>query len=318
VAGVPRAPAAATAETPPAAGLAAHGRWASAQADQYQGHYRGAYLSLHLLGAVAVSLALLGLLGHVVGLPGGWGVCFAVLELLSLGLIVLIYRRAKQGRWHERGTNYRVLAELLRHQVQLTSLGLAAPAPRPRAHLSGEADLTLTWMVAHFRALAREQALTAARFDALQLDLARQALVGPWLRGQVSYHERVGAAFERAAQRLETWVFWIFIGAVAACALHFLLPHGLGPLLSFLAAGLPAWGAAFHGILRSADLPRLAERSHAMAERLKHIADGLQAVPREQLCWRSLAEVSRRACADMLTELDDWQALARHRDLRLP
>ncbi len=318
VAGVPRPAATVTTETPSATGLAAHGRWASVQADQYQGHYRGAFLSLYLLGAVAVSLALLGLFGHAVGFPGGWGVLLAVLELLSLGLIVLIYRRARQGRWHERGTNYRVLAELLRHQIQLASLGLAAPAPRPRAHLSGQADLTLTWMVAHFRAVAREQTLTTACFDARQLDLARQALVGPWLRGQVSYHERVGAAFERAAQRLETWVFWIFIGAASACALHFLLPHGIGPLLSFLAAGLPAWGAAFHGILGSADLPRLAARSHAMAERLKHVADSLAAVPREELSWRSLAEASRSACADMLSELDDWQALARHRDLRLP
>lgn len=298
--------------------LEGQARWANELADRYQGLYRGAFLALYLLGALAVTLALLGLLGHVWGFPHGWGVSFAVLEVLTLSLVVLVYARARRGRWHAKGTSYRVLAELLRHGAALAPLGVAPPVLRPRAHLGGEADLTLTWMVAHCRAVVRERGLCDARFDARHLDATRARLAQHWLKGQAGYHRRVEAVFHRAGHRMESWSHGLFGGSVAACVLHFVLPGSWGPFFSILAAALPAWAAAFHGILGTADPLRLAERSRAMADRLDAAAAELSAVPTERLAWRTLADAARSVCADILTELDDWHALARHRDVRLP
>lgn len=295
-----------------------HATWAGALADQYQGLYRGAFLCMYLLGALAVSMALFGVANHLAHGSHSWSIRFAAGELLVLGLILLLYARAKVGRWHSKGTNYRVLGELLRHEEALTPLGIGPPVPRPRAHLGGEADLTLTWMVSHHRAVARDRGLTTARFDAGELSRVRRLLQHDWIEGQVAYHRRVAHAFHCVAHRMEIAAVVLFLGALAACTLHFVLPHDQGPWLSLVAAGLPAWGAACHGILGSADLPRLAMRSEAMATRLEAAGAELGQVPDSALTWRLLAVFARRTCADMLGELDDWQALARHRDVRLP
>jgi hypothetical protein len=280
--------------------------------------YRGAFLVNYGLGAAAVSLALAALLAAASGVHAGLVGALPVLEFVAIALVAFLFVRGRTGRWHEKGVNYRVLAELFRQHVHLAPLGLAVPATRPRAHLGGEADLSLSWMAAHFRSVVREEGLVASRFTRERLEEARDALASGWLRHQEAYHRETKEVLGRAERRLEAASLVLFGLTLVACAAHLFVHGAFGFWLSALAAGLPAWAAACHGVVGQAELARLAERSEAMAIQLSLLAARLEGIPGGDLSFRGVAEVAGSAAQAMLHEHDDWQALSRTGDVPLP
>lgn len=309
------------------AALARHGGWASALAGHYTDLYRGASFLNYLLGAVAVSAALLGLLATAQAFPEHVAhAIHAWLPPLELGCIAIILALVlvggkRVGKWHERAVNYRLLAELLRHTIHLAPLGMAMPSTRPRAHLGGRTDLTATWVQAHYRALIRDLRLPTVRYTPGFVGALQHRLADGWLEDQVQYHERTDRRLEGANVFCERVALGTFLTAAGACVLHLLhLPHGdpWPALLSAIAAGAPAWGAAFHGIRSQGEFERFAERSASMARRLGAIRTDLVERRGDALAWRTLVERARTAAAAMLDELNDWQALSRAGDVPAP
>jgi hypothetical protein len=112
-----------------------------AQAVLYSEFYRSAFVFNYLAAAVAVSLALTGLLPEIQPLHDFLGnvgstVFKAALVTAELALIVSIlwiWRRGATRQWHRRWLDYRRLAENLRHLRMLTLVGARGTALRPRA-----------------------------------------------------------------------------------------------------------------------------------------------------------------------------------------
>ena len=298
--------------------IAPHAQRADLLARHYLHLYRGAFLVNFLLGATAVTMALWSLLSQDPSSHGPGRSVAPVVEIIALSTILVIYARARTGRWHRRGIDYRVLAELFRQQRHLAPLGLTVPSTRPRAHAGGGADLSLAWTVAHARAVERERGLRSARFTPEAGQAAGDRLGRGWLDEQAAYHQRLSHVLERGECRLERTGLLLFVGAAIACLLHFLAPDAWHPLLAALAAGLPAWAAALHGILALAEWPRLAERSEGMARRLRELSARIQAAPLGAHTWRDLADLAQQASQEMLHELDDWQVLTRAGDVPAP
>jgi hypothetical protein len=313
------------APSPRDAALAEHQAWASALADHYMPLYRGAFVAVYVLGALAVLSALVPLLCAATcgdaGPTGAWAAAVRVVHefeaLVLLTILALIFA-ARRGRWHERAIDYRILAELLRHTRWLAPLGLAAPNTRPRAHLASEVDLTLTWVVAHYRAVLRNAGMPAGRLDRSDLAAQRDKLAGEWITEQVEYHQDAAARHHHMGHVLERWVHACFFLALAACLAGFLVHGVLGSFLAAVAAGLPAVAAACHGIRTQGEMDRLSKRSASMARRLDDLRRRVRELEGDALAWPDLNERARQASQAMIEELDDWQALSRGLEINPP
>ncbi|HXQ45542.1 MAG TPA: hypothetical protein VN806_02945 [Caulobacteraceae bacterium] len=114
---------------------------ADAQAVLYSEFYRSAFVFNYLAAAVAVTLALTGLLPEIkllhdiLGNAGSTAFKAALVssELALIVSILWIWRRGAARQWHRRWLDYRRLAENLRHLRMLTLVGARGTAPRPRA-----------------------------------------------------------------------------------------------------------------------------------------------------------------------------------------
>ncbi len=302
------------------------GRQASAArlARHYAALYRSSFVANYVLGALAVFLALSTGLVQVrrliEGAPAegaGLGALFTVLELLTIGTILAVWRLGRRGRWHEKSVDYRTLAETLRATGSLAMLGTSVPALRPRPYATEERDLGASWIQTEARAARRAAGLLDARFDAPYLDACR-GLLSHWVAGQAAYHRDNARRLGHVHHRFERLAFLCALGALVACAIH-LIDHdpAVGAWLTWFAAGLPAAAAALHGIDGQAELERISKRSASMAVRLEELRRLPEAtrgprVPESE----TLARTAREVASALLDEVDDWQVLYRAGDIR--
>jgi hypothetical protein len=89
-----------------------------------------------------------------------------------------------------------------------------------------------------------------------------------------------------------------------------------GLWLTFLAAGLPAVGAAAHAVGAAGEFHRLAQRSDAMAGRLNELRNQFLA-PQRQSSAR-IARYASAASSLMMDEVCDWRILCRQPPIQLP
>jgi len=297
-----------------------HYEWCDALAVHYARLYRRGFGWNYVFGALAVTFALLAHVAEDVGhdLEGWTGAVLSfgakglvVAEVLALLVILAVYWRGHGGRWLEKATGYRTLAEHLRQMRHLLPLGLGVPFSRPPAHLGPHADLRLTWMNHHFRAVLREAGIPTARCTPAYVESARAMLATEWIEPQRAFHARRSEDFRHRLHRLERRARWCFGAALAAALLHLTpLGHALGVLLLAIAAGAPAWGAALHGILSQSEFKRLAQRYASMHESLEILSGRL--APRDRPpSLRDLRDVARDAAVEMIEEVNDWQVLYR-------
>jgi hypothetical protein len=280
--------------------------------------YRRGFGWNYVFGALAVTFALLAHVaedaahetsGWLASLLSHGAEGFVVAEILALLVILAVYWRGQGGRWLEKATGYRTLAEHLRQMRHLLPLGLGVPFSRPPAHLGPHADLRLTWMNHYFRAVLRAAGIPAARCTPEYVESVRAMLATEWIEPQRAFHARRSGDFLHRMHRLERRARWCFWAALAAALLHLAHVVPTGVLLA-IAAGAPAWGAALHGILSQSEFKRLAQRYKSMHERLELIAGRL--APRERPpALRVLRDVARDAAVEMIEEVNDWQVLYR-------
>lgn len=248
----------------------------------YSNRYRGAFILNFSLGFLAVLLALIPLSGvlsehtlHAIALY------LTLAEVACIVVIMLIHwygrdpvayngtagsrvlRRLgltniNQG-WRQQWGHARLAAEHMRYidlilgfpGIQLHDEGILEQAGE--AHRETAATL---------RALG-EQCPTAPANDAyIDTYLVHFLSV---IRNQRAYHNNNAHRYHRIHHRLHQTASWSFYLTLLACGMHLFLHH---PLLSALAALLPALAATCHGLLAAGEFNKLAEQWHTMAHAL--------------------------------------------------
>lgn len=295
-----------------------HYRWADALAIFYAARFRSTTIWMYLLACLAVICAVLAvpLRPYKLATP-----VFTFAELLLIICIVISYRRARHGGWHERWLAYRSLAEHLRVIDFLSLLGLTRPEFRAPLHAAND-DPSSRWVDWHFRSIVREFGLPPAAVNANYLKTASEQLRRA-ISGQKAYHEKLARRYKNVQERLHRFGELMFLTTLPLCCWHLIdtlqelkvagnadTHHltGMGEWLIFGAAVLPAAGASLAGILAQGEFKRLARRSEGMHRGLGEVLNVLPAGG-PSLTFESLEMHADDAAKVMLSEVQDWQVL---------
>ncbi len=337
------------AATPDAANL--HGRlrdvlltrfiWADTLAVHFSHLYRSAYVSAYLLSAIAVFIALGGLFfdgGHD---PLRAKVLLVALELLVIGAILAMVLIGRRLLWHERWLDYRALAENLRHG---RFLAFVSEFGRIHGTPPGGEQREPPWFLWYIRATMREIGLPNATLDGTYQWRLLNATLTHEIEGrdgQVAYHRANSANAERIDHVLHRLGVGCFV-ATFLILLAFLVTYGIewmmgatpaagthggcyeNPLLcakpwvTFLAAGLPALGAALAGIRVQGDFEGSRERSQTMLAELDRLADEYRTAESRRIDLEETAELLIATAQTMSEDVDAWQELYGRKRLTLP
>ncbi len=284
-----------------------HCAWADKLAVYYADLYRSSFVANYPMGGLAVLHALLTYADH--GRETRW----VVAELILIVLIIVNTSVGNRRCWHERWIEYRLLAEQLRQMRFLTLLGRALPSFRIPAHYA-HGDPRNTWVNWHFHAIARAPGLVNARIDSAYLQAYRKLLTEHEIQDQVRFHQGNAHRFHIIHRRLHLFGGGLFFLTLGVCVLH-LWSHS--PWLTLFAAVFPAFGAATYGIRNQGEFQRVAERSAAMNERLKEIANQL-VKPGLVFSSRVLGQTAEATADIMTAELLDWRIVFRAKPPELP
>lgn len=290
--------------------------WANFLAIRYAQKFRSGHITNYLLAALAVLIALGGLLAPAIK-P-----LLVALELATIGLLFLNTRVGSDGDWHRRWLQYRHLAESLRPLAYLKRTGLAGPPfrsdyPSGGQGGSAQADWTRWYAAAVWREMASPNGLVD---EGLIHDLAQEVQdqqIGP----QIAYHRVNAERMHHLDHRLHEIGNFLMGTVIAGCVLYlagyFLAHEVIGKMtyfFVFLTAGLPAVGAAVFGMRGHGEHLLAASRStrtiHSLAAneaRLNQV-DGLE----------ELTEELEKTAEIMLDDLSEWNVAYRERSLQVP
>jgi hypothetical protein len=192
--------------------------WGDHRSTVYGELYRGAFIASVLLGAGAVSFALLNVLVH------GWSTIPKLLEVFLLSVVIVMYLRARHYGWKERWLNYRRLERHLNAAAWLALLGRTIRLSAP-AHIWHFYDRA-SWANWYTQCVLRSAPLLNVRVDRDYLNAVRDlALTGlvrdqlEYYRNQVVTHRHTEERLERAGRRL---VIWALLVTTAYLILHLL------------------------------------------------------------------------------------------------
>ena len=281
-------------------------------ANRFALRYRGGFITNFAMSALAVCLAMLGLL-----LPA-LKTLFVIAELLTIAVIVIRTREANRLAWHRRWLDARHLAELLR----LLPLAAALGDLTLLRHGGDRAIGSHGW---YARATAREVGMSEGRIDEARLTMVRDEALS-LIDGQVRYHRANAKQMNLMDHRLRMAGEFLFVATIIACAM-WLLAAAFGversrvlgvdftSAIIFVSVLLPAIGAALYGIRTQGDFCALAVRSQLIVEQLGKLD---KAIRRDALNHRRVIERLRRLHGIMLAEVDQWRQSSEHRPIELP
>jgi hypothetical protein len=297
---------------PPGGPASEHYLVADELANHYGNIYRSSFLANYLLAATAVFLAMLGPLVENWGLGTRAVRCCTIFELLTLLIIYVNFHFARKIRWHDKFTDYRMLAEQLRHLEFVVPLGFV---PSVQAFVGHDPDRPNEhWTTWHVRNLVRQLGIVTGNLNSTEYRGTLETTIrDKWIKNQIDYHLGNADRCEILERKLHGFAIVLFWCTVAACIGH-LLEHLLAPeenaawvssLLTLLAAVCPAWAASAHAIGQFAELRRLQRRSRAMAIGLAQLTARFD--QNTTLHSRQLNELAFRAAEMMLREAFDWR-----------
>ncbi|MEO6360125.1 MAG: hypothetical protein ABIO43_06075 [Sphingomicrobium sp.] len=314
----PASPAAASADglAPTCPSITAAYEWANVLAIRYAQLFRSGHVANYVLSALAVILALFGLIVPSIK------VFLVIAELATIGLLFLNTNAGTSGEWHRRWLQYRQLAESLRPLPYLKCSGLiSTPFRSDFVHGSSHREAGADWTRWYAAAIWREMdnptgVVTATEVGALVDDFVREQVVP-----QAQYHRVNAERMYKLDHRLHEIGNFLTGAVIAVCVLflvgYVLTPHGVKSLTApfiFLTAGLPAVGAAVFGLRGHGEHLLAASRSantavalEATAARLGHASE-----------LEALARDFEHAAAIMLADLNEWTIAYRERSLEIP
>ena len=313
----------------------------SATADTFAIGYadstRSSYIAIAACGAAAVLVGLLSVLF--------WGKIAGIVKVFLLGtegfllwwLAVQYYRPAHGGSWHERMVEYRVLAELLRHQRFVYAFGGAARAERTGDRWWRGPDAWLGWYVqATIRELGfptttvsapyRRTALEAFRSEEVakqlqynDLDRSRNKTIDDALGRFIerAWATAVRVALAGAAIVLLLWLVKMCLPPESMAEL--LLDHVVKPVLTIVMAFLPALIAAVHGIRFQMEFGSASKRADATFKELTAIDGKLDKLlkPGVEPGRKASEAVVRGANDAMVADLSGWSTVYKHKAAEL-
>ena len=290
--------------------------WSNFLAIRYAQLFRSGHVTNYFLSALAVILALFGLLA-----PSA-KIFLVVAELMTIGLLFYNTSAGTNGEWHRRWLQYRHLAESLRPLVYLKRSGLIGNAFRTdfvhgTAHREAGADWTRWYAAAIWREMEGPSGIVS---HGEVRELAK-AVMDEQIVPQAKYHEVNAHRMEKLDHRLHEIGNFLMGGVIAACVL-FLAAYipfeyyvkKMTTSFVFLTAGLPAVGAAVFGMRGHGEHLLAASRSENTALALQRNAARLKHVFRNDL----LAIELEKTAAIMLADLNEWTVSYRERSLEIP
>jgi hypothetical protein len=281
--------------------------------------FRSGFVGNFTLAAVAVVLALAGLLAPQFKLP------IIIGELVCVILILLNTHTGKRFGWHERWMDNRHLAEQLR-ALALTSvlgdLGLRSHT----SHSGRDAAAVPGWVGWLARATAREIGLPNQKSDAAYLGSVRDMALH-LINEQIVYQHTNAARMHKLEHRLHHAGEFLFGGTVVACVVWIVFKLagwpmgvignvGMTEVVTFLTAVLPALGASIYGIRMQGDFAGVAFRSQVTVTRLERLKRAMNDDPLDD--YARLATRLRNLADIMLTDVSNWRTTYQARPLALP
>ena len=296
--------------------------------------YRGAYVFSFAFAAIAVTLALFGVLVHEADVK----LWLVIVEFFIICSILITWRVGMQRQWHRRWLEYRRLAECLRHMRVLAPLGAEGPVNRPGVDVDGQ-----DWVSWYAWSLRRLLPLPDCVVDQSTIAAIRNAVCEVEIAGQTDYHHSNAKRLDTLETRMHLTgqvlfgltglLCIVFVGLylahvfppaedphsdVVACVIrHCQNPHGflLLDLFTFLTALLPTFGAALGAIGAQGDFRTRSEQSERTATRLEAIN---QVLADEPLDFARLADRVQKTSDIMMADLEEFQTVFRTRPLSLP
>jgi hypothetical protein len=285
----------------------------------YANVYRSAYVFNFLFAAIAVFLALGGIVVH---LPKPKSILVAA-ELVIISAVLMTWLVGQWRQWHRRWLEYRRLAESIRQTRLLAAIGLRGPIDRPGPGID-ERDWG-SWYVWSIRRLLPlpNRSIDKAYLSAVR-DVARSAEIS----SQIRYHTDNAALFEKIDHRMHRCGQFLFALTALLCALFavsvwlFGFPAENYPqkdhvleAFTFLTAFLPMLGATLAAINVQGEFKLVFEQSKRSVRRLATIDSVLQD---EDLSFGRLCDRLEKASDIMMADVDEWQNVFRSRPLSLP
>jgi hypothetical protein len=314
--------------------------WADSLAIYFSHVYRSAYVLTYVLSALAVAVALVDVLPIMPheGDPHAsltLKAILAAIELAIVGGIILLVRRGRTSRWHERWLDYRALAEMLRHVRFLGLVGGCATLFRRAGEHSRQSSDWILWYV---RATCRELGTVAGALDGDYQRRVLRVVESTEIDDQIFYNRANAIALGALDHRLHRFGNGCFYLTAVLLALYlavfFTVPgigpvfpdsdgqaaeiiHGLVPWITFLDAFLPALGAAIAGIRFTGDFEGFAERSAETSAALDALKRYYAEAAREPRLQRTSSTLVATASA-LAEDVSGWQSLYSRKTLVLP
>jgi hypothetical protein len=239
------------------------------------------------------------------------------LELSSIVLIIGITMLGRRRRWHERWIDYRSLAEKLRQMRFLFLIGRFSRTDHTSEHsLRGEPRKT--WVDWHFQAAVREAGMLSANLDHSYCLAYRKLLIEFEVTSQIQYHAHNSRLNSRIDHNLQWLATGLFFSTLIVCSAH-LVDRNLyhqGYLVQ-MAAILPAFGAAIHGINSQGDFRNVARRSGDMNKWLSNILTRMR-MAGDETSSDDLAAFAEEAAGVMGADLLDWRVDFQEKPLVFP
>lgn len=286
--------------------------WSDRLADYYAQTYRSGSLFNFFAAAIAVTLAVLGLVlpAAKVWLLGG--------ELVLIGAVVANTRVGNAREWHRCWLDYRFLAEQLRPMRSLKLLGAATPLMTVHPSANGWARWTDWYASAAWRAMGAPPSLK----DQAALETVAEHIAAEEVDPQISYNHVNAHRMHHLDHRLHEIGNRLFIATViaglvimAAIITHaeWLVPFKVP--LGVLTAVLPTLGSAVFGMRGQGDFAGAARRSAETADALERSTLRLRERPIE---LPSAARATEDAAVTMLADLGAWRTSFSDKKLAIP
>ncbi len=290
--------------------------WANILAVRYAQKFRSGHVLNYVLSAVAVLVALSGLL-----LPD-LKLYLVICELAVIGLLFGNTWAGTRGDWHRRWLQYRYLAEALRTLPYLKDTGLAPPPFRTKSTgrpLDHGTTADWTWWYADM--IWRNMPNPKGNIGQAYIEQLRDGVLEAQIRPQSRYHHSNVHRMHHLDHRLHALGQVAMMAVILACGIfvgvYFTFndwAKANAGIFVFVTAGLPAVGAALFGLRGHGEHLLAASRSHASAARLEAIEAAIEQTDQLDELTAELEDVART----MLADLDEWTLAYRERSLQIP
>lgn len=303
------------------------------ESQRYAARFRSAFLVNFMLGLAAVAIALIplsGLIGehslHTLGPVFTLLEMACILSILALHLagreqphhdrFAFMTRRlpfTMNQSWRKRWVEQRLYAEQLRYGELF--IGFPGQVIAPGHDSSHLLDMGLDsafqrWFLIHGTA-CQAQPLTVPYMTRYRAYLCYL------IDDQIVYHANAAQRCHRIHHRLHAWATAAFGLTLMSCVAH-LVWHA--PVLSVLAALLPAFAATCHGILSAGEYAKLADVSRQMQAALAHLRARIDAIGSD-VSLPTSAKVLQQVLAELyeltISEARGWHLAMRDKDIQV-